>query len=88
MTEVLQDLRLHETDFTVVVSPEVVVEVAYNEVQKSSRYSSGFALRFARITRIRDDKSPREIDTIQLLRRLYDKQFQVKSRSNFTRNQD
>jgi DNA ligase 1 len=88
MTDILQDLRLHETDFTVVVSPEVVVEVAYNEVQRSSRYSSGFALRFARITRIRDDKSPREIDTIQLLRRLYDKQFQLKSRSNFTRNQD
>lgn len=88
MTDILQDLRLHETDFTVVVSPEVVVEVAYNEVQKSSHCSSGFALRFARITRIRDDKSPREIDTIQLLRRRYDKQFQLKSRSNFTRNQD
>jgi DNA ligase 1 len=38
--------------------PEVVVEIAYNEIQRSTRHRTSFALRFARITRMRDDKYP------------------------------
>src|SRR5207245_5626967 len=48
ITKRLQELKIRETKWTVHVKPEIVVEVAHNEVQKSSRYKSGFALRFAR----------------------------------------
>ncbi len=78
MTSRLQDLKLRETKYTVIVRPEVVVEVAYNEIQKSPRYKSGYALRFARIKRIREDKSPQDIDTYSTLQELYQKQFEKK----------
>jgi DNA ligase-1 len=62
------------------VKPSIVAEVGYNEIQKSPIYKSGFALRFARITRFREDKSPEDADTIIRLRQLYEKQFQQKAR--------
>lgn len=80
MTARLQTLKLGDDSYTVRVRPEVVVEVAYNEIQRSPIYSSGFALRFARITRIRDDKGPRQATTLAELRALYDRQFASKSR--------
>jgi DNA ligase 1 len=80
ITKRLQDLKTKQTKWTVYVKPEIVVEVAHNEVQKSPRYKSGFALRFARIARFREDKSPEEADTIQRLRKLYEKQFESKGR--------
>lgn len=75
MTNRLQKLKSSETEFKVTVKAEVVVEVAYDEIQRSPHYKSGFALRFARITRIRDDKNVDDIDTLQSLRRLYGQQF-------------
>jgi DNA ligase-1 len=80
MTSRLKELELADDGYTVTVRPEVVVEVAYNEIQRSPQYSSGFALRFARITRIRDDKSPEQITTLTELQSLYDRQFTAKSR--------
>lgn len=80
MTGRLQQLQLADDGYTVAVRPEVVVEVAYNEIQKSPQYSSGFALRFARIKRIRDDKGPGQVTTLEELRALYEKQFATKSR--------
>jgi DNA ligase-1 len=62
------------------VRPEVVVEVAYNEIQRSPHYPSGFALRFARITRVRGDKGPADVDTYARLKELYAKQFERKGR--------
>jgi len=56
-----------------------VVEVAYNEIQRSPKYKCGMALRFARITRIRDDKNLEEADTIQKVRKIYEQQFERKS---------
>ena len=50
------------------VEPSTVVEIAIDGVQRSSRYPGGVALRFARVKRYRDDKSPAEADTIQTLR--------------------
>jgi DNA ligase-1 len=58
----------------------VIVEVAYNEVQKSPKYKSEMALRFARISRIRDDKGPEDADTIAKVRKIYDEQFAKKGR--------
>lgn len=57
--------------YVVEVRPEQVVEIALDGVQKSSRYPGGLALRFARVVRYRDDKSPTEADTIDAVRALY-----------------
>lgn len=52
------------------VRPEQVVEIAFDGVQRSSRYPGGVALRFARVVRYRHDKSPAEADTIDTIRGL------------------
>ncbi len=82
ITKRLQELKTRDGRYTVYVKPAVVAEVAYNEIQKSPRYKSGFALRFARISRFRDDKKPDDADTLQRLQQLYDKQFENKARYN------
>ena len=84
MTKRLQALKTSEDDMAVYVKPEIVVEVAYNEIQKSPHYKSGFALRFARITRIRDDKTPQQADTMRRLKELYAKQFQRKAKAGWS----
>jgi DNA ligase-1 len=71
MTARLLELKVSEEGGTVRVRPQVVVEVVFNQLQRSRVYKSGLALRFARISRIRDDKGPAEIDTIQHLRDIY-----------------
>ncbi len=58
------------------VRPELVVEIAFNEIQASARYPGGFALRFARVKRYREDKSAKEADTIAAVRALYEGQLQ------------
>jgi len=78
MTKRLLELKLEDDGYTVKVRPEIVVEVAYNEIQRSPKYPSGYALRFARIIRIRNDKRPEEADTIQKIGELYVKQFERK----------
>lgn len=80
MTKRLQELKVSEDEHTVHVRPAVVVEVAFGEVQKSPRYRSGVALRFARIKRIREDKSPGEADTLSRVKLTYEKQFRSKGR--------
>jgi DNA ligase-1 len=80
MTARLRALALEDDGYTVTVRPEVVVEVTYNEIQRSPQYRSGFALRFARITRIRDDKAPDQASTLDAVATLYDRQFATKSR--------
>jgi DNA ligase-1 len=80
MTKRLKELAIEEEHRRVVVIPKIVVEVAYNEIQKSPKYKCGMALRFARITRIREDKTPEEADTIQRVREIYEKQFLKKGR--------
>ncbi len=67
MTERLLALKVGEARGTVFVRPEVVVEVAFNNVQDSPHYKSGLALRFARILRFRPDKTAAEADTIQTM---------------------
>jgi len=49
----------------------VIFEVAYEEIQKSPNYSSGFALRFPRMVRVRDDKSLEEADSLERVESLY-----------------
>jgi DNA ligase-1 len=78
MTERLRRIAVGDDGYTVRVRPEVVVEVEYNEIQKSPTYASGLALRFARIARLRDDKGPAEATTLSELRALYARQFETK----------
>jgi DNA ligase-1 len=81
MTERLWTLATSDDGYTVRVRPEVVVEVAHNEIQRSPTYPSGFALRFARITRVRDDKAPGQATTLDELKVLYERQFTTKGRA-------
>jgi ATP-dependent DNA ligase I len=67
-TERLQELELRRDAYVVHVRPELVVEVAFDGVQQSSRYPGGVALRFARVKGYRPDKSPAEADTIETVR--------------------
>ena len=80
MTQTLLGLETRREGGTVYVDPQVVVEVLFNEIQASPQYESGLALRFARISRLREDKTVAEADTIQTLRQLYGQQFQYKGR--------
>jgi len=80
MTKRLKELAIKEEPRRLAVIPKIVVEVAYNEIQRSPKYKCGMALRFARITRIREDKTPEEADTIQRVREIYERQFLKKGR--------
>jgi DNA ligase-1 len=80
MTRQLKELTVEDEHRRTAVIPKIVVEVTYNEIQRSPKYKSGMALRFARITRLRPDKTPEEADTIQRVREIYEKQFLKKGR--------
>ena len=73
-TERLLSLETSREGHVVHVQPELVAEIAFNEVQESSTYPGGFALRFARVKRYRDDKSAKDADTIETVRALYEGQ--------------
>ena len=66
------------------VRPEIVLEVAFDGLQKSSRHSSGFALRFPRIARIRDDKKPDDADTLDAVKALWNAQLASGHREDLT----
>jgi DNA ligase-1 len=70
-TEHLLGLEASRDEYTVHVRPELVVEVAFDGIQSSTRYPSGLALRFARIKGYRPDKSAKEADTIETVRALH-----------------
>jgi DNA ligase 1 len=69
-TEYFPTLETRRNQWAVYLRPELVVEVALDGVQASTRYPGGVALRFARVKRYRSDKRPEEADTIQTLQSL------------------
>lgn len=71
MTEFFVSRTVHDQGFRRRVTPEVVLEVAFNNIQRSKRHDSGYALRFPRIVRLRPDKSVSEIDTIERVREIF-----------------
>jgi DNA ligase-1 len=71
-TERLQELAVASDGYTVQVRPELVVEIAFDGLQRSPRYPGGLALRFARVVRYREDKRADEADTIDTVRAIYD----------------
>ena len=71
-TERLLALAVERTGHVVHVRPELVVEIAFDGVQASSRYPAGMALRFARVKRYREDKPAAEADTVETVRALHE----------------
>jgi len=65
--------EIRRDEWTVHVKPELVVEIAFNDVQQSSQYPAGMALRFARVKGYRPDKRPEQADTIDTVRAIYQK---------------
>ena len=74
MTERFHAITLKDFGRYRTVVPEVVVEIAFDRIMRSSRHRSGFAMRFPRIVRIRDDKTPSEIDTMATVEALFTEQ--------------
>src|SRR5437660_11748613 len=74
MTKWFLEHTLDDQGYRREVEPKIVLEVAFNNVMKSDRHESGFALRFPRIVRLRPDKSPQEADTIERAAEIYRRQ--------------
>jgi DNA ligase-1 len=74
MTERFKGITLRDFGRYRTVVPEVVVEIAFDRIMRSTRHRSGFAMRFPRIVRIRDDKTPAEIDTLATVEALFAEQ--------------
>lgn len=74
MTQWFLEHTLEDQGFRRTVEPTIVLEVAFNNMMRSDRHDSGFALRFPRILRIRGDKPPEEIDTLETVKEIYARQ--------------
>jgi DNA ligase-1 len=74
MTEHFKSITLRDFGRYRTVHPEVVVEIAFDRIMRSGRHKSGFAMRFPRIVRIRDDKTPADIDTLATVEALFGEQ--------------
>ncbi|GAB2643101.1 ATP-dependent DNA ligase [Kribbella swartbergensis] len=71
-TERFQELEVRRDDYTVYLRPQIVVEIAFDGVQTSPRYPAGMALRFARVLRYREEKTPEQVDTVQTVRAIHE----------------
>jgi DNA ligase-1 len=71
MTRKLKEITVKDYGYRRSVKPEIVIEVAFDSVQRSDRHDGGYALRFPRIKRIRTDKSVRDIDTLESVERVF-----------------
>ncbi len=74
MTKWFLEHTIEDQGFRLVVEPKIVLEVAFNNMMKSDRHDSGYALRFPRIVRLRPDKLPEDADTIERVREIYGRQ--------------
>jgi DNA ligase-1 len=70
-TQAMLERETHRDAWTVWLRPEIVVEVAFNDLQASPRYPGGLALRFARVKRYRTDKTAADADTVETVRAIY-----------------
>jgi DNA ligase 1 len=77
LTSEIKPLIVSEHGRSVDVEPQIVLEVKFNEIQKSPNYASGYALRFPRIVRIREDKGPDDVETLERVDALYHLQFKL-----------
>jgi len=77
MTKWFLEHTLEDQGFRLIVEPKIVLEVAFNNMMRSNRHESGYALRFPRIARLRPDKLPEEADTIATAKAIYEKQAET-----------
>jgi DNA ligase-1 len=80
MTEKLRSITIRDEGYRLIVRPEIVLEVAFDSIQKSDRHNGGFALRFPRIKYIRTDKTVSDIDTLEKVQGIYERQSHIMSR--------
>ena len=81
MTQWFLAHKISEEGLRLEVEPKIVLEVAFNNMMRSTRHSSGYALRFPRIARLRPDKGPEDADTIETVKEIYERQHSVGSNS-------
>jgi DNA ligase 1 len=74
MTKWFLEHTIDDQGFRLAVEPKIVLEVAFNNMMRSDRHESGYALRFPRIVRLRPDKSAEDADRIERVREIYEKQ--------------
>jgi len=74
MTDLLKPLIIKEEAKEAIVKPKIVIEVGYEELQKSPTYSSGYALRFPRVIQLRADRNPDDITTLKMVENYYNEQ--------------
>ena len=74
MTQWFRQHKISEEGLRLGVKPEIVLEVAFNNMMRSTRHESGYALRFPRIVRLRPDKKPEDADTIETVKKIYEQQ--------------
>jgi DNA ligase-1 len=74
MTKWFLEHTIEDQGFRLLVEPKIVLEVAFNNIMKSDRHDSGYALRFPRIVRLRPDKLPEEADTMERVKEIFEKQ--------------
>jgi DNA ligase 1 len=81
ITKKLKSIMIKDDGYRIIVRPEIVLEIAFDSIQKSDRHNSGFALRFPRIKNIRTDKSVMDIDTLLKIKQIYEKQAYLMSKN-------
>jgi DNA ligase-1 len=74
MTKWFLEHTIEDQGFRRIVEPKIVLEVAFNNMMRSDRHESGYALRFPRIVRLRPDKLPEDVDTVERAQEIYEKQ--------------
>jgi DNA ligase 1 len=79
MTKWFLEHTVEDQGFRRAVEPKIVLEVAFNNVMRSDRHNSGYALRFPRIVRLRHDKPAEEVDTIERVKEIYESQSRNRS---------
>ena len=76
-TKTLKSIIIKDGGTRITVRPEIILEVAFDSIQKSNRQDSGFALRFPRIKNIREDKNVSDMDSLQNVKQIYEKQTYI-----------
>ncbi|MBW9221348.1 DNA ligase, partial [Methanothermococcus sp. SCGC AD-155-M21] len=71
LSKMIESIKIEEIEGEVIVEPKIVLEVTYEEIQESDKYECGYALRFPRVVKIREDKSPEDINTLEDVKRIF-----------------
>ena len=86
ITSILKSIMIKDEGIRIIVKPQVVLEIAFDSIQKSNRHDSGFALRFPRIKSIREDKNVSDIDSLQKINLIYENQVHIMTKATRNKN--